>query len=63
MLINKASVLWLSDKISDSKVQKDTIMERFRGNMILSGCEAFDETKWKHISIGKHNFEVWSCAF
>ncbi|OAD59180.1 Molybdenum cofactor sulfurase 1 [Eufriesea mexicana] len=58
LLINKASALWLSDKISDSKVQKDTIIDRFRGNMILSGCEAFDETKWKYISIGKNNFEV-----
>ena len=58
LLINKASVSWLSDKVSDAEVQKDTIIHRFRGNMILSGCEAFQETEWKHITIGRNNFVV-----
>ncbi|CAL7939179.1 unnamed protein product [Xylocopa violacea] len=58
LVINKTSVLWLSDKISDTEVQKDTIIQRFRGNMILSGCEAFEETEWKQIYIGKNVFEV-----
>ncbi|XP_076294730.1 molybdenum cofactor sulfurase isoform X1 [Lasioglossum baleicum] len=58
LLINKASVLWLSDKVSDTEVQKDTIIHRFRGNMVLNGCEAFEETKWKHVCIGRNKFVV-----
>ncbi|XP_043587723.1 molybdenum cofactor sulfurase 1 [Bombus pyrosoma] len=58
LVINKASVSWLSDKISDTGFQKDTIIHRFRGNIILSGCEAFEETKWKHVYIGKNSFVV-----
>lgn len=26
--------------------------------MILSGCEAFEETKWEHVYIGKNSFVV-----
>ncbi|XP_076163683.1 molybdenum cofactor sulfurase isoform X2 [Ptiloglossa arizonensis] len=58
LLINKASVLWLSDKISKTEVQKDSIIHRFRGNIVLSGCEAFEEIQWKHVHIGKSNFVV-----
>ncbi|XP_033329340.2 molybdenum cofactor sulfurase [Megalopta genalis] len=58
LLINKASVLWLGDKVPDTKVQKDTIIHRFRGNMVLSGCEAFAETQWKYVCIGKNKFSV-----
>ncbi|XP_076249383.1 molybdenum cofactor sulfurase [Calliopsis andreniformis] len=58
LLINKASILWLSDKVSDTDIQKDTIIDRFRGNIVLSGCEAFEETQWKYIFIGGNNFVV-----
>lgn len=58
LLINKASVLWLSDKIHNKEVQKDTLIHRFRGNIIISGCEAFEETQWKHIYIGKNSFVI-----
>ncbi|XP_029046402.1 molybdenum cofactor sulfurase 3 isoform X2 [Osmia bicornis bicornis] len=58
LLINKASVLWLSDKVSGKEVQKDTIIHRFRGNIILSDCEPFEETHWKHMYIGKNSFAV-----
>lgn len=58
LLINKASVLWLSDKIRNKEVQKDTLIHRFRGNIIISGCEAFEETQWKHIYIGKNSFVI-----
>ncbi|KOC70306.1 Molybdenum cofactor sulfurase 1 [Habropoda laboriosa] len=58
LLINKTSVQWLSDQVSDTEVQKDTIIDRFRGNMILSGCESFAETQWKRINIGKNSFVV-----
>nr|XP_003703471.2 PREDICTED: molybdenum cofactor sulfurase 1 isoform X1 [Megachile rotundata] len=58
LLINKASVLWLANRVSDKEVQKETIIHRFRGNIILSGCEAFEETQWKHMQIGKNSFTV-----
>lgn len=39
-------------------MQKDTLIHRFRGNIIISDCEAFEETQWKHIYIGKNSFVV-----
>ncbi|KYM94650.1 Molybdenum cofactor sulfurase 1 [Cyphomyrmex costatus] len=59
LAINEASVSWLNDKVShDLDFKKDTAVHRFRGNIIVEGCEAFDEMKWKHICIGNNNFEV-----
>ncbi|EGI67561.1 Molybdenum cofactor sulfurase 1 [Acromyrmex echinatior] len=59
LAINEASVSWLSDKIShDLDFIKDTAVHRFRGNIIVKGCEAFDEMKWEHIRIGNNNFKI-----
>ena len=33
-------------------------MERFRPNIVVSGCEAFAEDQWKRIRIGEIEFEV-----
>jgi len=46
------------DKISDDlNFQKD-IVYQFRANIIVEGCEAFDEMQWKHVRIGNNNFKV-----
>ncbi|KYN27886.1 Molybdenum cofactor sulfurase, partial [Trachymyrmex cornetzi] len=63
LAVNEASVSWFIDKISDDlNFQKD-IVHQFRANIIVEGCEAFDEMQWKHVRIGNNNFNVnGSCA-
>lgn len=59
LVINEASILWLIDKISDDiDFKKDTTVYRFRGNIIVKGCNAFDEQQWEYIRIGNNNFKV-----
>ncbi|EFN72786.1 Molybdenum cofactor sulfurase [Camponotus floridanus] len=59
LVINEASVSWLIDKISDdTDFKKDTSIHRFRGNIIVKGCNAFDELQWEYIRIGNNNFKV-----
>jgi len=59
LLINQASVSWLSDKVVDDlDFKKDTAVHRFRGNIIVEGSDAFNETQWKHVRIGNNNFKV-----
>lgn len=63
LAVNEASVSWLIDKISDDlDFKKDTAVHRFRGNIIVEGCKAFDEMQWKHVRIGNNNFKV-NCFF
>ena len=33
-------------------------MNRFRPNIVVEGCEAFDEDQWRNISIGDVEFET-----
>lgn len=60
LMINEASVSWLVDKVSDDSAdfEKDTAIHRFRGNIIVGGCGAFDETQWEHVRIGNDHFKV-----
>ncbi|XP_012536309.2 molybdenum cofactor sulfurase 3 [Monomorium pharaonis] len=59
LAVNEASVSWLIDKVSDDlDFKKDTVMHRFRGNIIVEGCEAFDEMQWEHVRIGNNTFKV-----
>lgn len=58
LLINKASVAWVADQIQGMEVQRETIMDRFRANMIITGYPAFKETKWCNVSIGRNTFLV-----
>ncbi|XP_026825788.1 molybdenum cofactor sulfurase isoform X2 [Ooceraea biroi] len=59
LLINEASVSWLSDRVSsDSDFKRDTAVHRFRGNIVIRGNDAFDEMQWKHVHIGNSNFKV-----
>lgn len=51
---------WLVDKVSDdTDFEKDTAVHRFRGNIIIKGCNAFDEMQWQQIRIGNNNFKVY----
>ncbi|KAH0560402.1 molybdenum cofactor sulfurase 3 [Cotesia glomerata] len=59
LLVNSASVQWLVDQLpGDSDCDKNTVLDRFRGNFVVDGAEAFEEIEWKKVSIGKHSFEV-----
>ncbi|XP_011702725.1 PREDICTED: molybdenum cofactor sulfurase 3 [Wasmannia auropunctata] len=59
LAVNGASVSWLIDKVSDDvDFRKDTAVHRFRGNIIVEGCEAFDEMQWENVRIGNNNFKV-----
>ncbi|XP_034940339.1 molybdenum cofactor sulfurase isoform X2 [Chelonus insularis] len=59
LLINKASIEWLADKISeDSDCDKNSILDRFRGNLIVEGGLPFEEYSWTQVKIGKEIFEV-----
>ncbi|KAM7376319.1 hypothetical protein PAMP_006061 [Pampus punctatissimus] len=58
MLLSEASVKNLS-----SKLEKDVTVERFRPNIVISDCEAFDEDSWEEIQIGSVRLQrVMSCG-
>ncbi|KAF7666143.1 hypothetical protein LDENG_00116780 [Lucifuga dentata] len=58
MLLSQASVRDLS-----SKLGKDVTAERFRPNIIISDCEAFEEDSWEEIQIGSVRLQrVMSCG-
>ncbi|XP_011301332.1 molybdenum cofactor sulfurase 3 [Fopius arisanus] len=59
LLVNRASVEWLVDRIpEESDCDKNGVLHRFRGNLIVLGAEPFEEEQWTHIRVGEHVFEV-----
>ncbi|XP_071353566.1 mitochondrial amidoxime-reducing component 1 isoform X2 [Trachinotus anak] len=57
MLLSEASVKDLS-----SKLEKDVTVDRFRPNIVIGDCEAFDEDSWEEIQIGSVRLQrVMSC--
>ncbi|XP_037603242.1 mitochondrial amidoxime-reducing component 1 isoform X1 [Sebastes umbrosus] len=58
MLLSESSVKDLS-----SKLEKDVTVERFRPNIVVSDCEAFDEDSWEEVQIGSVRLQrVMSCG-
>ncbi|CAB1449614.1 unnamed protein product [Pleuronectes platessa] len=58
MLLSEASVKDLS-----SRLEKDVTVGRFRPNIVISGCEAFEEDSWEEIQIGSVRLQrVMSCG-
>ncbi|XP_028293647.1 mitochondrial amidoxime-reducing component 1 isoform X2 [Gouania willdenowi] len=58
MLLSEASVKDLS-----SRLEKDVTVERFRPNIVISDCEAYDEDSWEEIQIGSVRLQrVMSCG-
>ncbi|XP_060939137.1 mitochondrial amidoxime-reducing component 1-like [Limanda limanda] len=58
MLLSEASVKDLS-----SRLEKDVTVDRFRPNIVISGCEAFEEDAWEEIQIGSVRLQrVMSCG-
>ncbi|XP_034531764.1 mitochondrial amidoxime-reducing component 1 [Notolabrus celidotus] len=58
MLLSESSVKDLS-----SKLEKDVTVERFRPNIVISDCEAFEEDSWEALQIGSVRLQrVMSCG-
>ncbi|TKS87165.1 Mitochondrial amidoxime-reducing component 1 [Collichthys lucidus] len=58
MLLSESSVKDLS-----SRLDEDVTVERFRPNIIISGCDAFEEDSWDEIQIGSVRLQrVMSCG-
>ncbi|XP_070835327.1 mitochondrial amidoxime-reducing component 1 [Chaetodon trifascialis] len=58
MLLSESSIKDLS-----SRLDKDVTAERFRPNIVISDCEAFEEDSWEEIQIGSVRLQrVMSCG-
>ncbi|KAL7380954.1 hypothetical protein ABVT39_026399 [Epinephelus coioides] len=58
MLLSESSVKDLS-----SKLEKEVTVERFRPNIVISDCGAFDEDSWEEVQIGSVRLQrVMSCG-
>ncbi|UZE97726.1 MOSC domain-containing protein [Alkalimarinus alittae] len=53
LLTTEASLLELNERL-DSPV----MMSRFRPNLVVSGCDAYEEDRWKRIRVGEIEFEI-----
>ena len=53
LLISQASL----DDLN-SRLQQPVTMTQFRPNIVISGCEAFAEDKWKKIKIGDIEYRI-----
>ncbi|XP_004529791.1 molybdenum cofactor sulfurase isoform X1 [Ceratitis capitata] len=58
LLVNRASVRWLANKVETEKEPLDQTVDRFRGNLILETASAFEENSFEEISIGGVNFKM-----
>ncbi|XP_050343262.1 molybdenum cofactor sulfurase [Nymphalis io] len=60
LLINTATVRWLKDKITDDSFSDDinSLVDRFRGNLIIDSKKELIERDWQKVIIGKHEFKV-----
>lgn len=65
LLISRDSVGALHQKILERQEEGETqesfdidnLLDRFRSNMVVSGCEPFEEEKWSSIQIGNLTFQ------
>ncbi|MBP8006213.1 MAG: MOSC domain-containing protein [Acinetobacter sp.] len=53
LIISEASVEFLAEKVG-----YPLDVQRFRPNIVISGCEAFAEDQWKQIQIGEVTFDL-----
>ncbi|XP_068436474.1 mitochondrial amidoxime-reducing component 1 [Clinocottus analis] len=58
MLLSESSV-----KDLNSKLDEEVTVERFRPNIVISDCDAFDEDSWEELQIGSVRLQrVMSCG-
>lgn len=60
LLINKASVNWLSEKLVEMPSSKrNNLLDRFRSNFVVEGLSVpFEEQRWTEVALGSHDFKV-----
>jgi molybdenum cofactor sulfurtransferase len=61
LLVSEPSVRWLMNQVDeweDSERDIGNIVNRFRGNFLIDNLEALIENNFKHLRIGKVEFEV-----
>ncbi|XP_041970861.1 molybdenum cofactor sulfurase [Aricia agestis] len=60
LLINRATVKWLQDRISDPSFVDDlpSVTDRFRGNLVIDMKKELVESEWKLVIIDGHEFKV-----
>ena len=54
LVLNRSSAQGLFEEIQENLEQNqniDWILEQFRGNLVLDGCDPYDENVWKQIQI------------
>ena len=62
LLISEASLEQLNEKLAE-RGKPALPMNRFRPNIVVTGCDPFAEDTWKHICVGQVPFDVVkSCA-
>lgn len=55
LLISQQSLTLLNEKLGANNI---ATMTRFRPNLVVDGCDGFDEDTWKNIRIGEVEFEL-----
>ncbi|XP_038137357.1 molybdenum cofactor sulfurase isoform X1 [Cyprinodon tularosa] len=66
LLINRASVELIQDLMSsrqdgcegDQLLDAQSVIRRFRANLVIAGAEPFEEDNWSHLIIGNTRFMV-----
>ncbi|CAF4811834.1 unnamed protein product [Pieris macdunnoughi] len=60
LLVNKATVKWLRNKIDDPLFMDDidSLTDRFRGNLIIDMAQELAEKEWQKVIIGDHLFNI-----
>jgi uncharacterized protein YcbX len=53
LLVSQASIDFLSEKVG-----YELSVNRFRPNIVVSGCDPFEEDSWKRISIGSVKLDI-----
>ncbi|XP_052901146.1 molybdenum cofactor sulfurase [Anopheles moucheti] len=62
LLVNRTSVRWLRDKVDDwdgaEMPSLDSLVDRFRGNLIIETARSLEESDWHRVRIGQSGFSV-----
>ncbi|XP_041458790.1 molybdenum cofactor sulfurase-like [Lytechinus variegatus] len=68
LLVTASSSASLLSAVNQSSNQEshqlslDDMIARFRSNLVVEGCSAFEEESWSKIAIGGQDFEVKGCC-
>jgi uncharacterized protein YcbX len=61
LLINRASVRAILPAVRaacTTPIDEQTLLDRFRANLVVDGCEPFDEDTWTRLRIGRVELRV-----